>query len=132
MLHDMFVHFSPDLGGYTIPVQGTENETLTPGSLELSLLAIGQGFFPLAIGLSLHQPPFVRELSWVLLRASKTTTAEGRIRNVGLSKKGGPICFTICLFISPDLDGHRATICFTICLFISPDLDGMFHDMFVH
>jgi hypothetical protein len=25
------------------------------------------------------------------------------------------------------------TICFTICLFISPDLDGhMFHDMFVH
>jgi len=35
------------------------------------------------------------------------------------------ICFTICLFISPDLDGHRApTICFTICLFISPDLDG--------
>jgi hypothetical protein len=40
------------------------------------------------------------------------------------------ICFTICLFISPDLDGHRApknvcfTKCFTICLFISPDLDG--------
>ena len=30
------------------------------------------------------------------------------------------VCFTICLFISPDLDG----ICFTICLFISPDLDG--------
>jgi hypothetical protein len=30
------------------------------------------------------------------------------------------ICFTICLCISPDLDG----ICFTICLFISPDLDG--------
>jgi hypothetical protein len=54
-----------------------------------------------------------------------------------------PICFTICLFISPDLDGNRGTtkkkmcpdgmfperpdmfpICFTICLFISPDLDG--------
>jgi hypothetical protein len=32
------------------------------------------------------------------------------------------ICFTICLFIGPDLDGHR--ICFTICLFIGPDLDG--------
>ena len=43
--------------------------------------------------------------------------------------------FTICLFISPDLDGHRAPknraltlfhdrVCFTICLFISPDLDG--------
>ena len=30
------------------------------------------------------------------------------------------LCFTIFLFISPDLDG----ICFTICLFISPDLDG--------
>jgi hypothetical protein len=87
------------------------------------------------------------------------------------------ICFTICLCISPDLDGSRGTtkmcpekhtryvsryvcslvrtytgkghpkqgtICFTICLFISPDLDGnrgtrkmcpgindMFHDMFV-
>jgi hypothetical protein len=27
------------------------------------------------------------------------------------------ICFTICLFISPELDGQRApkTICFTIC-----------------
>jgi hypothetical protein len=49
------------------------------------------------------------------------------------------ICFTICLCISPDLDGNRGTkkkkhcaprdpqrvlICFTICLFISPDLDG--------
>jgi hypothetical protein len=43
------------------------------------------------------------------------------------------ICFTKCLFISPDLDGYRApkvkhdtprTIGFTICLFISPDLDG--------
>ena len=68
------------------------------------------------------------------------------------------VCFTVCLFISPDLDGYRAsltlrdpeickvptpkyeaaalhehlstgypsltTICFTICLFISPDLDG--------
>jgi hypothetical protein len=45
------------------------------------------------------------------------------------------VCFTICLFISPDLDGHRAPkksmtpespryVCFTICLFISPDLDG--------
>ena len=28
------------------------------------------------------------------------------------------ICFTICLFISPDLDGHRH--------------HDMFHDMFVH
>ena len=50
----------------------------------------------------------------------------------------GMICFTICLFISPDLDRHRAyidpamfhnmfvrtLICFTIRLFISPDLDG--------
>ena len=70
-----------------------------------------------------------------------------------------PVRFTICLFISPDLDGHRApkmkycprrghcltlsskymfhdmfiyplirtkpyAICFTICLCISPDLDG--------
>jgi hypothetical protein len=71
------------------------------------------------------------------------------------------LCFTICLCISPDLDGYRYqgnknetltprdrfiggwpaslkqrtvsfeallpvsfTICFTICLFISPDLDG--------
>ena len=49
------------------------------------------------------------------------------------------ICFTLCLFISPDLDGHRAPQgtklipngqryvsrdMFTICLFISPDLDG--------
>jgi hypothetical protein len=39
------------------------------------------------------------------------------------------ICFTICLCISPDLDGNRGikmfcSICFTICLFISPDLDG--------
>jgi hypothetical protein len=33
--------------------------------------------------------------------------------------------FTICLFISPDLDGH--TICFTMCLFISLDLDGHGH-----
>ena len=117
MLHDMFVYFSPDMGGYT--TQGTENETLTPGSLEPSLLAIGRRVscpgpkFPLAIGLSPHQPPFVpvNELSWVLLRASKTktTTAEGQKRNVGLSKKGGPICFTICLFISPDLDRQRAT-----------------------
>jgi len=41
--------------------------------------------------------------------------------------------FTICLFISPDLQPitfgtlHQSpitTICFTICLFISPDLDG--------
>jgi hypothetical protein len=63
------------------------------------------------------------------------------------------ICFTICLFISPDLDGHRApngrsrtdvSRMFHECLFISPDLDGhrapknracftnvcMFHDMF--
>jgi hypothetical protein len=58
------------------------------------------------------------------------------------------ICFTICLFISPDLDDMFRNVCFTICLFISPDLDGnratstkknvprethdMFHDMFVH
>jgi hypothetical protein len=35
----------------------------------------------------------------------------------------GAGCFTICLFISPDLDGYRAPICFTICLFISPDID---------
>jgi len=37
------------------------------------------------------------------------------------------ICFTIYLFISPDLDGHRAPkngSCFTVCLLISPDLDG--------
>jgi hypothetical protein len=62
--------------------------------------------------------------------------------------KPNPICFTICLFISPDLDLDQnqtnlwhfldtlcldsrqkksppnQTICFTICLFISPDLDG--------
>jgi len=31
------------------------------------------------------------------------------------------LCSTICLFISPDLDGHRA--------YIDP---AMFHDMFVH
>jgi hypothetical protein len=64
-----------------------------------------------------------------------------------------PICFdmfhdmfTICLFISPDsdghLDGHRYRthrICFTICLFISPVcftiptlFHGMFHGMFVY
>ena len=56
-----------------------------------------------------------------------------------------------CLFISPDIDGYRASkICyftacnismFTICLLIRPDLEGyrapnmnfmfMFHDMFV-
>jgi hypothetical protein len=38
----------------------------------------------------------------------------------------GMLCFTICLFISPDLDGQRAPKCyvFTICLFNSPDLDG--------
>jgi len=40
-----------------------------------------------------------------------------------------PMCFTMCLFISPDLNGHRAPknrarYVFTICLFISPDLDG--------
>ena len=32
------------------------------------------------------------------------------------------ICFTICLFISPDLDGHRApkngSVCFTVCGFL--------------
>ena len=67
------------------------------------------------------------------------------------SVRGFTICFTICLFMSPDLDGYRApkginptrqtrsrnpnTKCLTgtICLF----LDGlgfgtMFHDMFVH
>jgi hypothetical protein len=33
------------------------------------------------------------------------------------------VCFTICLFISADIDGSRAFV-FTICLFISPDLDG--------
>jgi hypothetical protein len=64
-------------------------------------------------------------------------------------KSDHTICFTICLCISPDLDGfticfgnhdmfhdmfgNRVTICFTICLFISPDLDGLryVHDMFV-
>jgi len=45
-------------------------------------IAIGQGFFPLAIGLSPHQLPLVNELSWVLSRASKTTTAEGQKRSV--------------------------------------------------
>jgi hypothetical protein len=51
------------------------------------------------------------------------------------------VCFTICLCISPDLDGmfvclfpgtearlrfkgSTMMICFTICSFISPDLDG--------
>ena len=40
--------------------------------------------------------------------------------------RASTICFTICLFISPDLDRYRAPrkACFTICLFISPDLDG--------
>jgi len=32
------------------------------------------------------------------------------------------ICFTICLFISPDLDGHRAQYCH--------DTVGAIHDMF--
>ena len=34
------------------------------------------------------------------------------------------ICFTICLFISLDSDGHRAPQSPHVCLFISPDLDG--------
>ena len=47
------------------------------------------------------------------------------------------VCFTVCLFIRPNSDGHRAPnkgsltlrgmfhgVCFTICLFISPDIDG--------
>ena len=52
------------------------------------------------------------------------------------------IYFTICLFISPDLDGHRApgperletlSTPFTIC-FKKPSVSihDMFHDMFVH
>ena len=60
-----------------------------------------------------------------------------------MNKGFDTVGFTTSLFISPDLDGHRAQgtpteACFTICLFISPDLDGninphdMFHDMFVH
>jgi len=61
------------------------------------------------------------------------------------------VCLTVCLFISPDLDGFISPVCFTACLFISPDLDGyrasltprdpenckvpkpgMFHGMFVY
>ena len=34
-------------------------------------------------------------------------------------------CFTICLFISPDLDGYRAPK-------KALTLQDMFHDMFVH
>jgi hypothetical protein len=47
--------------------------------------------------------------------------------------------FTICLCISPDVDGYRVpctSMCFTICLCMSHDIfsspdGGMFHDMFV-
>jgi hypothetical protein len=47
-----------------------------------------------------------------------------------------PVCFTVCLCFSPDLDGYQGTknetlsperptrYVFTICLCISPDLDG--------
>ena len=52
-----------------------------------------------------------------------------RIRNspdmfhdMSVHLSGPTICFTICLFISPDLDGHP--IFLLACLFISPDLDG--------
>ena len=46
------------------------------------------------------------------------------------------ICFTICLFISPDLDGHRAPKNESFTPRDPDDMDetvrDMFHDMFVH
>jgi hypothetical protein len=56
-----------------------------------------------------------------------------------LRPKYDTVCFTICLFISPDLDGHDmfhdmfvtkilgtldGMFTVPVCLFISPDLDG--------
>ena len=48
-----------------------------------------------------------------------------------IERKQEKICFTICLFTSPDSDGNRAQKNETLTP-ARPATDDMFHDMLVH
>jgi hypothetical protein len=79
-------------------------------------------FHPRSMGcMARLESRYVSRCVCVLVRAWTVSRYEGY-------EASYTICFTICLFISPDLDSSLTIcaphVCFTICLFISPDLDG--------
>ena len=108
-LHDMFVYFSPDLNGYTecFTVQSTKNglglDMFHDMSVHQSGLRRAQGTQNEALTLQDPQKVSKPKYEATALHSHPSTGYPN-------STNGNRYVFTICLFISPDLDGHRAYI----------------------